>query len=79
MILDFGPRKVLVETKFPRIANNVSNRIRDAVDQVDALRKAANIGQACVIAFMRKSPEGVSETVERHKGGEILSIVIEVR
>lgn len=79
MILDFGPRKVLVETKFPRIANNVRNVIRDAVDQADALRKAANIGQACVIAFMRKRPELVPESVERHKGGEILSIAIEVR
>jgi len=79
MILDFGPRKVLVETKFPRIANNVRNVIRDAVDQADASRKVANIGQACVIAFMRKRPEGVPETVERHKGGEILSIAIEVR
>lgn len=79
MILDFGPRKVLVETKFPRIANNVRNVIRDAVEQADALRKAANIGQACVIAFLRKRPDGVSEAVERHKGGEILSVAIEVR
>jgi hypothetical protein len=77
IILDFGPRKVLVETKFPRTAKNVRSVIRDAVDQVDELRRTANIGQACVIAFMRKRPEGVPETVERHNGGEILSIAIE--
>ncbi|AOS45457.1 hypothetical protein Verru16b_02538 [Lacunisphaera limnophila] len=77
MILDFGPRKVLVETKFPRLANNVRNVIRDAVEQADAKRQAANIGQACVIAFLRKRPEGVSDVVERHKGGGILSIAIE--
>lgn len=78
MVLDFGPRKVLVETKFPRFANNVRNVIRDAVDQADDLRKAANIGQACVISFLKKRPTGVPETVERHKNGEIFSIAIEV-
>jgi hypothetical protein len=51
----------------------------DAVEKADTLRKAANIGQACVIAFFRKRPAGVSEKVERHKGGEILSIAIEGR
>ena len=79
MILDFGPRKVLVETKFPQVGTNVRNVIMDAVEKADTLRNTENVGQACVIAFLRKRPAGVSETVERHKGGEILSIAIEVR
>jgi hypothetical protein len=78
LILEFGSRQVLVETKFARNARNVLNVIRDAVEQTDTLRKAAKISQACVIVFLSNRPDGVSDTVERHKGGEILSIAIVV-
>jgi hypothetical protein len=78
MILDFGSRRVLVETKFCRFTKNFRNLIWEGVGQVDDLRKAANISQACVIAFIPKRLNGLPKSVERHLGGEILSIAIEV-
>ncbi len=79
VILDFGPRKVLVETKFARFTQNVRSVIREGIDQADEMRVAAGISQACVIAFLRKRPEWLSDSVERHRGGQILSIAIEAR
>jgi hypothetical protein len=78
VILDFGPRKVLVETKFVRDSRTVRNVIQDAVNQVDQLRKAAKIQQACVFIFMKRTAAHMPEKVERHYGGEIFSVAIQV-
>jgi hypothetical protein len=46
----------------------------DAVEKADTLRKAADIGQTCVMAFFRKRPAGVSETVEHHEAGRYFAL-----
>jgi hypothetical protein len=78
MILDFDPRKVLVETKLVKEGRNLRDVIDDAVRQVDQMRKAARIQQACVIVFIKGKSIIVPDKVERHLNGEILSIGIKL-
>jgi hypothetical protein len=63
VILDFGLRKVLVETKFVRDGRNVQKVIEDAVKQVDQLRKASDIQQACVITFVKRTTVEIPDRV----------------
>lgn len=78
LVLDFGPRKVLVETRFARDVKNFRNVINDAVSQADMLRKAANIQQACVIVFVKRATVSIPSKVERYHNGEIFSVALQV-
>jgi hypothetical protein len=78
VVLDFGPRKVLVETRFLRDSRNIGNVIDTAVGLVDQMRKAANIQQACVIAFVKRTATAIPDGVRRHHDGEIISVAIHV-
>jgi hypothetical protein len=75
-ILEFGARRVLVETKFVRHKNNASNRLEEAVHQVDRLRRVSKIPQACVVLFAAWAKGNVPSNVEKHAGGDIFSVVI---
>jgi hypothetical protein len=78
LVLDFGPRKVLVETKYVRDGHNPQKVTRETVEQVDLLRRAAQIGQACIIIFLKGKSFPIADGLERHHNGEIVSIVVRV-
>lgn len=78
LILDFDPRKVLVETKLIRDGRNPRIVVESAVAQADLLRKAASIQQACAVVFIKGYSDKVPDIVERHHKGEIFSVLIRV-
>jgi hypothetical protein len=78
VILDFGHRKVLVETKFVKNGGHVRNVVKNAVSQVDQLRKAASIEQACIIVFLKQPTVGTSEQIEHYHNGEIFAVTIQL-
>lgn len=78
VVLDFGLRRVLVETKFVRKGRSVRSVIETAVSRVAAIREGPNFQQSCVIVFVKQPELEIPDTVERHHGGEIISVAIRV-
>jgi hypothetical protein len=78
LILDFGPRKVVVEAKLVRSGRNIINVRRAAIDQVDRIRREAHIHQACVVMFAKGLERTLFSQVERHDGGTIISVIIHI-
>lgn len=75
-VLEFGTRRVLVETKFVRDRHSINSRLAEAVHQVNRLRLVSNIRQACVVVFAVSTKADVPPNVGKHEDGDIFSVVI---
>lgn len=78
LVLDFGTRKVLIETKFLRGKANFRQMLKSALTAVDRARLLSGISQAGVVIYARLPKEDVPTAVEKHSDGEVFVVVISI-
>jgi hypothetical protein len=76
-VLDFGAKKVLIETKLIRGKRKLRSLIDASRTQINRIREITGITQACLVIFAA-SWEDVPTVVEKHSNGEVFTVVIRI-
>ncbi|HRI88715.1 MAG TPA: hypothetical protein PKY38_12070 [Opitutaceae bacterium] len=76
LILDYGSRNVIVETKFVSQKRHFKKMLQRAIAQVDRAREATNTRLGCIVVFAKGLDRNEHKQVKRLEGGSIISVVI---
>jgi hypothetical protein len=77
-VLDFGAKKVLIETKFAHGKRKLRSLIDTSRTQIDRIREITGITQACLVIFADSWEEDVPTVVEKHSNGDVFTVVIRI-
>jgi hypothetical protein len=77
-VLDFGAKKVIIETKLIRGKREIRNLIDASRGQIDRIREVTGITQACLVIFTASREDDVSDLVEKNSNGEVFTVVIRI-
>lgn len=77
-VLDFGAKKVLIETKLTRGKRENRSLVNASLKQIDRIREITGITQACLVIFAASREEDIPNVVEKHSNGEVFTVVIRI-